>query len=152
MSVTFADIQAAAGGIAGTARRSPVIEVGPSRAPLAGRHACSSSWIAATEWLVQNSRRRQHRRQLAGRRFGARLGHRLGRQSRPGGDARGRHARRAGGDLSAGQHAVGEGRQITCLGAEVVIHGQVWDEANAAALAAPRRMVWPMSIPSPIHG
>ncbi len=36
MSVTFADIQAAAGRIAGVARRSPVIEVGPSRAPLAG--------------------------------------------------------------------------------------------------------------------
>ena len=36
MSVTFVDIQAAAGRIAGVARRSPVIEVGPSRAPLAG--------------------------------------------------------------------------------------------------------------------
>ena len=108
MSLTFADIQAAAGRIAGgKARRSPVIEVGPSRC-LAGRHACSSSWIACNRAVrlrgAANTVASLPAADLAA------VGHRLGRKLWPGGDPRGGGARRAGGDLSADQHAGGESR------------------------------------------
>ena len=135
MSVTFADIQAAAGRIAGVARRSPVIEVGPSRAPLAGParvflkldclQPSGSFKIRGAANTVASLPAADLARGLvtaSGGNHGLAVTHAAAARGAP-----------AVIYLPTSTPAA-KADKLRALGAEVVIHGPVWDAANAAAL------------------